>query len=210
MDGVTTNDSRYFATALKMDRAFMELLETTPYPLITVKDLCRQAKVNRSTFYLHYESMADLAAESIGVLNAQFFGSIEQDAGAFKSRIAGAPLNELYLVTPRYLEPYLGFIKKHQRVFRTAVDNPDVLMLDKHYSTLFSTVFDPILERFGVPEDDRQYMVTFYIHGLMAIIVRWMKSGCAESVAHIMALIQQCVVPLPQPPANQPPADGED
>ncbi|MDD6522302.1 MAG: hypothetical protein PUF35_09550 [Subdoligranulum sp.] len=35
--------------------------------------MCEVAGVNRSTFYLHYETMSDLLSESVGRMNEQFF-----------------------------------------------------------------------------------------------------------------------------------------
>ena len=51
------SESRYFITAVKMDEAFLKLLEKKDYAYITVKELCEMAGVNRSTFYLHYEKI---------------------------------------------------------------------------------------------------------------------------------------------------------
>ena len=47
-----------------MDEALLALLEKKDLPYITVKEICQQAGVNRSTFYLHYETIGDLLAES--------------------------------------------------------------------------------------------------------------------------------------------------
>ena len=54
------SESKYFATAVRMDEAFLRLLEKKDFAYITVKELCETAGVNRSTFYLHYETIADL------------------------------------------------------------------------------------------------------------------------------------------------------
>ena len=48
------SESKYFATAARMDEAFLELLEEKDFAYITVKEICEKAGVNRSTFYLHY------------------------------------------------------------------------------------------------------------------------------------------------------------
>lgn len=54
------SESRYFATAARMDEAFLTLLAKKDFEYITVKEICEVAEVNRSTFYLHYETMSDL------------------------------------------------------------------------------------------------------------------------------------------------------
>ena len=59
------SESKYFNTASKMDEAFLDLLSKKDFAYITVKEICDKAGVNRSTFYLHYETVADLLSESI-------------------------------------------------------------------------------------------------------------------------------------------------
>ncbi len=44
------NESKYFNTAIKMDQSFLELLEKKDFAYITVKEICHEADVNRSTF----------------------------------------------------------------------------------------------------------------------------------------------------------------
>ena len=63
------NESKYFNTAKKMNDALITLLETKDYEYITIKEICRSASVNRSTFYLHYENMNDLLEETIRSLS---------------------------------------------------------------------------------------------------------------------------------------------
>ena len=91
-------------------------------------------------------------------------------ADAFASNIQECPLEELYLVTPAYLTPYLTYIAQNQRLFRTMLNNFASLGSDKAYRRMMRRIFTPILNRFQLPESNRQYIVAFYIHGLLAII----------------------------------------
>ena len=59
-----------------MDRAFLELLEKKDMEYITVKEICEAAGVNRSTFYLHYETIDDLLAESLAAVGEIFFEDV--------------------------------------------------------------------------------------------------------------------------------------
>ena len=43
-------------------------------------------------------------------------------------------------------------------------------------------MFTPILDRYGVLQQDRPYIMAFYIRGLMAIISEWLKNDCADSI----------------------------
>lgn len=88
-----------------MDEAFLALLEKKDFAYITVKEICEAAGVNRSTFYLHYETLGDLLAESVEHMNRQFLDYMAKDAESFVAKLRTCPIEELYLVTPEYLTP---------------------------------------------------------------------------------------------------------
>ena len=94
---MTRSESKYFATAARMDEALFHLLEEKDFAYITVKEICERAGVNRSTFYLHYETMSDLLSESVGRMNKQFLASMEKDSDAFFTKLRNCPRDELYL-----------------------------------------------------------------------------------------------------------------
>ena len=187
------SESKYFATAARMDEAFLTLLEKKDFAYITVKEICEAAGVNRSSFYLHYETMADLLSESVSHMNEQFLTYMKKDSQTFVTKLRDCPLDELYLITPEHLTPYLGYIEQHKRLFRTATENAAVLGMDKSYDRMFRHVFTPILDRYGIPQQDRRYIMAFYIQGLMAIISEWLRNDCADSIAYVVDMIQRCV-----------------
>ncbi len=187
------SESKYFATAARMDEAFLNILEKKDFAYITVKEICEAAGVNRSTFYLHYETMADLLAECAAYMNERFLSYMAQDTAAFVTKLQDCPMEDLYLVTPEYLTPYLRYIKENQRLFRTGLENAAALHLEDSYAGLFRHVITPILDRYGVPQQDRPYLMAFHLHGLMAILSEWLKGSCADPIEYIVNIIQRCV-----------------
>ena len=190
---MTHSESKYFATAGRMDEAFLALLEEKDFAYITVKEICERAGVNRSTFYLHYETVNDLLTESARYIINKLIANMPQDSAEFIERIQTRPLEELRLITPEYLTPYLNFIKEHSRIFRTSVEHSSVLGMDDAYLALNRHVFTPILDRFRVPPSEQKYMMPFYIHGLMGIINEWLKDDCRDSVEHIISVMRICI-----------------
>lgn len=189
------SQSKYFATAAKMDEAFLALLDKKDLPYITVKEICAAAGVNRSTYYLHYETIDDLIKESAQYLTEQFLESMECCPEDIMTHLSTCPVEELYLLTPQYLKPYLRYIQDHRRLFRTAMRNSQVLDLDGTYGRMFRHVFAPILRRFSIAEKDHPYYMAFYVHGLVAIISEWLEGDCSDSIEHIIAVMQECVAP---------------
>ena len=54
------NNLRYKAHSEKIETAFLLLLKTYKYDEITISQICKQANINRSTFYCHYSDINDL------------------------------------------------------------------------------------------------------------------------------------------------------
>lgn len=176
-----------------MDEAFLELLAKKDFAYITVKEICEKAGVNRSTFYLHYETIGDLLEESAKHIIDRFVDCMPQNTVDFLEKLNDRPLEELYLITHEYLIPYLNYIKEHRRVFRTTLEQASALKMDEAYLALNRHIFTPILERFHVPPEDRAYMMSFYINGLIAVINEWLKNDCKDPVEHIISVMQTCI-----------------
>ncbi len=193
---MTRSESKYFATAARMDEAFLALIEKKDFAYITVKEICAAAGVNRSTFYLHYETVADLLEECSHHILEQFMEYMPHDTAEFLEKLPERPLEELYLITPEYLTPYLNYIREHRRIFRASVEQASVLHMDEAYIGLNRHILTPILNRFRIPPEEQKYIMPFYISGLMAILNAWLKEDCRDSVEQIIAVIQRCIPPL--------------
>ena len=79
-ENLNRSESKYFNTAVRMDEALIELLETQEFSYISVKSICEKAGVNRSTFYLHYENTSDLLAETLQYILDSFTSCFQTDA----------------------------------------------------------------------------------------------------------------------------------
>ena len=189
------SESKYFNTALLMDEALIALLEVKDLEFITVKEICEKAGVNRSTFYLHYESIADLATEAIEVVNKRFQSYFERNAESLIDSIDEMQLEELVFINKKYLEPYLQFISDNKRVYRAAFRNPVGMQVRTKYIYFKNYILEPILKRFDVPDRFHKYYIAYYIEGIIAIIKEWLNEDCREPMENIITIIERCVNP---------------
>ncbi len=190
---MTKSESKYFNTARKMDEAFLELMNTKDFEYITVTEICEKAGVNRSTFYLHYETIGDLLTECLENMNKQFFMCFKETSLEFRRNIEAASLEQLFLITPEYLIPYLTYIFEHKTAFKVVLKNPQIMQADKTYTAIFGDILNSILERYKIPKRDREYMLSFYIEGVMGIIKRWLLSECVDSVDEIAKIMMNLI-----------------
>lgn len=185
------SESKYFNTAVRMDEAFLDLLQKKSFEYITVKEICEKAGVNRSTFYLHYETIGDLLEESLSYIQDKFIMSFKGKQASIPD-IKNCTKNELMWITPDYLTPYLKFIKDNQQLYYAAIKNPITFQSDKTYKEMYEHLFEPVLERFSVPADERSYRMVFYLKGISGIIEEWIKNECSDSVEQMATVIRNC------------------
>ena len=189
------SESKYFNTALRMDEALLALLEEKDLEYITVKEICRQSGVNRSTFYLHYETIADLVEETLEMVNQRFRSYFPQREEEVLGDMVSREREDLVLVTREYLLPYLRFIRDNKKVYRAAFRNAGSMGAHTRYGELKQHILGPILERFEIPAAHRPYYMAYYVEGIIAIIKEWLRQDCGDEVEVIAHIIESCVRP---------------
>ena len=174
-------ESKYQYTASLMDEALLLLLEQKDFDAITVKEICRKAGVNRSTFYLHYESLNDLLEEAVGMINDRFKAAL--------SSVPADDPSKVVLTSEKYLRPYLNFIKENRRAYKVIHQKDNLFNSQKTFESFYQSIFSPALTHFGVNEKEKKYVFAFYTQGTVAIIGKWLEDNCQDDIDLIIDLI---------------------
>ena len=189
------SESKYYNTSLLMNQALIELLNKKDYEFLSIKEICKKAGVNRSTFYLHYDNIDDLLGETIDNLNKEFFSCFGEEAKDFATKIQGKQKEDLILITPQYLLPYLNHVKQHKIVYQVSNKHPNLMQSTDKYNYLQNKILFPIFDSFNINKDERKYISAYYISGVYAIVDEWIKGGCKDDENFICELIINCVQP---------------
>lgn len=187
------SESKYYNTAVVMDEALLLILENKDYEFITVKEICQKAGVNRSTFYLHYESMNDLLEEAIEMINQEFYSTFNVNPTFIQENIKSKNKDNLILITSEYLTPYLKFVYEHKKLFKLAISKPYLLKSVDAFSFMNEKYFAPIMSVFGIEKDIQTYMIKYYLNGIIAIVNEWLKNDCDKSIEEIIDIIFKCI-----------------
>ena len=190
------SESKYFNTAVKMNDALLTILEKKPFEYITVSEICEMATVNRSTFYLHYENTTDLLAETTKRIIDGFLSYFPVDTEIITRKFSDCTLDKLNYISAEYLNPYLSYIREHKAIFSTALAHTNTFGFENIFQRMFDNIFDPILARFHYPTGDRKYVMMFYLNGINAIVIQWLKDGCEKSNEDIARIIHECIFGL--------------
>ena len=66
--------------------------------------------------------------------------------------------------------------------------------MDEVYGNMFTHIFNPILERFHVPQNERGYVMKFYLTGIFAVVMEWIDKNCSDDIDAITKVITDCVM----------------
>lgn len=190
------NEGKYYNTACLMDEALIQLINEKDYDYITIKEICKRAGVNRSTFYLHYETIDDLLDEATNHFFDNFYEQMH-NAGKTKKNVKDSIVNNdkdsLMLVNDDYLRPYLTFIKENKKIYQASYKSPMISSSKRQYEMMYNEYFKPIMDIFKIPLLRQKFIFNYYFQGLLAIIKCWVDDGCKESIDEICEIITLCI-----------------
>ena len=184
-------ESKYFNTARLMNEALLILLETKDIDFISVKEICEKAGVNRSTFYLHYDTIDDLFAETIEMLNNEFRNSFE--VKDVRNIIKNGSEEDVIFIKEEFILPYLEFVKKNKRVLKMIHKRPILFKNENLYGKMCEELFYPILAKFGISKEEQVFRLEYFTRGTVGIINKWLELDCETPISKIMEIIIDCV-----------------
>ena len=163
------NNKRRRESQEKLERAFIELLQTNEVKDITVSDLIKATGLNRSTFYANYVDIFDLAGRTKERLEREF-SDLFADYDYFSER-SGA------LKMFRHIKENQLF---YHTYFRLCYD-------EKH----LISICDPKRAELEHVTENLKYHIEFFRNGLNAIIKLWLAGGCKESPEEMAEVLKQ-------------------
>jgi AcrR family transcriptional regulator len=174
----TKDNRRVQYTMDRFKDALLHILATKPLDEVTVTELCRQADLNRGTFYLHFQSPRDL------------FERIEMDLVEAIRPYLTVKINDM----ATWLVPILNVIANQPQAAAIILNNPDSVVLKK--------ITDPIRQKTETSyqswygETDKSvltYYYAFFIDGAIGVLTKWLKNGTVERSEQIAAVIENVV-----------------
>lgn len=185
-------DLRVLKTKDALHAGLVALLETKPLEKITITELCQQAKINRGTFYLHYQEINDVFEEYFREITADLAKSYEE------------PYRHVSVLKTSELDPstirIFHHIKNYQS-FYTIVFSKRVPLL--YYYLLFDEVRRLFLNdhatSWNQPEIQRDLYCAYQANAIIGMILHWYQHGFKASAQEMN---EQLVKIINLQPAN--------
>lgn len=173
----TKNNQRTRLSKLLFKNALMDLLkEKGDIHKISVRELCENAELNRSTFYAHYNEPNDLLREledEIIASTKEHLKKIgeENDTGAHK-----------------YILSFLKYMRENDKVFRTLlVDAPNTEFKSRFMQQSIIKFVENLEIKFN--EEAEQYIFSYILQGSTGVILQWIRSDYKENENTICELL---------------------
>ena len=162
------NNKRRRDSQEKIERAFIELLQTREIREITVSDLIKATGLNRSTFYANYMDIFDLADKTREKLENDF-SNLFADYD--------------------YMNEHGGAL----RMFTHIRDNQ--LFYKTYFKLCYDDRF--LISAYDAKRAEKEhisnlkYHIEFFRNGLNAIIKLWLAEGCQETPEEMAEVLKQ-------------------
>ena len=163
------NNKRRRESQERIEKAFIELLQSRQIKDITVSDLIKSTGLNRSTFYANYMDIFDLADKTRETLE-QDFSNLFADYDYFNDRNGALKMF-------RHIKENQLF---YQTYFKLCYD-------DRH----LISIYDPKRAEQEHISGNLKYHIEFFRNGLNAIIKLWLTGGCKESPEEMSEVLKQ-------------------
>lgn len=163
------NNKRKKESMERIEKVFIQLLQTKELDKISVSDICKKAQLNRTTFYANYTDIYGLADAIRDKLENGLFDLYKEEY------TKGFNSND-YLKLFRHIKDNQLFYKTY---FKLGYDN--------NYKIIS---YDPDLAEKYFPEGFVDYHMEFFKAGITQIIKIWIKNGCKESPEDMFGIIK--------------------
>lgn len=173
-----TKDLRVVKTKKAIYQALTHILRNKRLTDINVSELCREASVNRGTFYFHYEEVGDVFKE--------FFEEVILDLQeSYKEPYKYISALQLKSSVYKNLDPktvrIFHHVKKYEDFYR-------IILSDNVSTTYYYMFFDAIRSNFiedskiGEYDESKKFVYSFMTNAIIGLIIEWHRSNFKESV----------------------------
>lgn len=164
----TKNNKRRRESVEKLNKAFVELLQVHELKEITVAQICKTSKLNRSTFYANFLDIYDLADKLRTTLENEF--------------------SALFVGEEDYEKD--GALKMFTHIYENQIFYKTYFKLE-HDKANTIMVYDIKRAKKDFDNKHLKYHIEFFRSGINAIIKMWLADGCKETPQEMCDILKQ-------------------
>lgn len=156
-------------TKKEIIKTFVELLNEKPFDKITIKEITERCKINRNTFYYHFQDIYNvleelLREETNKVINASN--------------------------TNNSLEESINFVINNKIAFFHIYNSLNRKRLEYYFSLIFEALLKNYIKNnytdYKLNSDDEQLLIKFYIGAFLYYVFDWFENKMEKNPTEIL------------------------
>ena len=167
------NNQRYKNNNEKIETAFLSMLHNKKYEDISIREICEQAKINRSTFYAHYDDINDLIIK------------IESKFAHSMSSIFNSGLRQEHNA---FVEMFT-FVKENKYFYKAFLNIPYVTLAERNIKI---EILKNIGNNINIDKTNNIglfYRASFFGAGIKEMCRLWLERDCLETPEQMAKLL---------------------
>ena len=166
------NNKRYKSSSKKIEDSFLALILNNKYEDITISQICKQAGINRSTFYEHYDDINHL---------------IIKIEGNFAKGMATIFEFGLRQTHEAFIEMFT-FVKENKYFYKAFLNIPYTTIAEKNAKT---QVLSNLKDNSNIITNDYEiyYRASFFGAGIKELCRLWLERDCQETPQQMAELL---------------------
>lgn len=171
-------DVRVRFTKMSIKNALIELLDEKPISKVSVTELCKRAKINRATFYNHYNDILDT------------YKKVEDELIEKVAESLGPVLSDECSNTEEILESFFVFVYENRDMCRHFLSNiGDSGFTAKVVGFIEEEFREKWVHNKDIPEKMLKPTVLFAANGSIGILREWLKGTMELGPSQISKII---------------------
>ncbi len=167
------NNARYKMSSEKIETAFLTLILNHKYEDVTINQVCKQAGINRSTFYCHYDDINDLVIK----IESKFAKSMATIFN-FGERQTHQAFVDMF-----------SFIKENKCFYKAFLNIPYVTFAETNTKI---EVLKNIGNNTNIDKSNKMgifYRASFFGAGIKEMCRLWLQFDCKETPQEMASLL---------------------
>lgn len=169
----TRKNQHYQSTHRQIQQALRTLLEQYDLQQITVRQICENAGINRSTFYTHYPSLFDLWNDLESILR---IGQMEYFMNANIQLTAFLSVDGLVSIL-QYMYDHRNFYRSYLKVIGTAE------YIRSAFEELWESNWHDRFWDQSMPKEYMYHAFHFFVTGAIGLFLLWLNDDCEDEIS---------------------------
>lgn len=177
-----THSRRWIETDKHIRQTALELLNRPDARNLSVRFICEEAGINRTTFYEHYLDIYDL------------LDKLESDVMAELRDYYMQMINRSNHLPPQPFLPLLAHIRANQDFYKNVLKTRETCRLKPVFERFLTEAVRVACHKAGVSDEKEiAYYLVFLKAGFTASMLRWIETGCKENMEKMSQAMCDCL-----------------